>query len=263
MGSMAAIESPSNPLIRDIVRSLETHTHFLLEGEKPILEAVSAGLELEHVLYDDSVKPGRLAAATSARPRLVARAVLEKLADTRTPQHLLAVARRRDVPIEDLLGRTGPVVFLFGLQDPGNLGAVVRVAEATGCAGVAAAAGSADFFHPRAVRASAGSVLRIPVSGRVSFEPFARDAREAGRALCGAVSQGGDDPFSVPLPPASVLVIGSEGSGLPAGAYRYLDRRLTIPMRPPVDSLNAAVAAALVLYSSRLAAASSSPNTSA
>ena len=99
--------------------------------------------------------------------------------------------------------------------------------------------------------------------GRVAFEPFARDARQAARALCGAVSSGGEDPFASPLPAASVLVIGSEGSGLPAGAYRYLDRRFTIPMRPPVDSLNAAVAAALVLYSSRLAAASSSPNTSA
>jgi TrmH family RNA methyltransferase len=141
------------------------------------------------------------------------------------------------------------------LQDPGNLGAVVRVAEATGCAGVVAAAGSADFFHPRAVRGSSGSVLRIPVSGRVSFEPFARDAKEAGRILCGAVPSGGEDPFLQPPPRASVLVIGGEGPGLPAGAYRYLDRRLTIPMQAPVDSLNAAVAAALLLYASRLGSA--------
>jgi TrmH family RNA methyltransferase len=262
MTPMPGIESPSNPLIREILRSLEARTHFLLEGEKPILEAVAAGLALEHVLHDESVRPGRLAAATAARPKLVARGVLERIADSRTPQHLLAVARRRDVPVEEIFGRPGPVVFLFGLQDPGNLGAVVRVAEATGCAGVAAAAGSADFFHPRAVRASAGSVLRIPVSGRVSFEPFARDARERGRVLCGAVPAGGDDPFAAPPPESSVLVVGSEGGGLPAGAYRYLDRRLTIPMRPPVDSLNAAVAAALILYASRLAAGSS-PKTSA
>jgi TrmH family RNA methyltransferase len=263
MRPMAAIESPSNPLIREIARSLETHTHFLLEGEKPILEAVAAGLELEHVLHDESVRPGRLAAAAAARPRLVSRAVLERLADARTPQHLLAVARRRDVAVDEIFRRPGPVVFLFGLQDPGNLGAVVRVAEATGCAGVVAAAGSADFFHPRAVRASAGSVLRIPVSGRVAFEAFARDARQAGRALCGAVPSGGEDPFASPPPASSVLVIGSEGTGLPAGAYRSLDRKLTIPMRPPVDSLNAAVAAALLLYSARLATGSSSANTSA
>lgn len=259
MRKMAGIESPSNPLIREILRALELHTHFLLEGEKPILEAIAAGLGLEHVLHDDSVRPGRLAAASAARPKLVSRAVLERLADSRTPQHLLAIVRRRDVPVSEILGRSGPVVFLFGLQDPGNLGAVVRVAEAAGCAGVAAAAGSADFFHPRAVRASAGSVLRIPVSGKVSFEAFARDAKEAGRVRCGAVTAGGEDPFASPPPAASVLVVGSEGSGLPAGAYRYLDRRFTIPMAPPVDSLNASVAAALLLYASRLAG---SPKTS-
>ncbi len=260
MRKMAGIESPSNPLIREILRGLELHTHFLLEGEKPILEAIAAGLGLEHVLHDESVRPGRLAAASAARPKLVSRAVLERLADSRTPQHLLAIVRRRDVPVSEILGRSGPVVFLFGLQDPGNLGAVVRVAEAAGCAGVAAAAGSADFFHPRAVRASAGSVLRIPVSGKVSFEAFARDAKEAGRERCGAVTAGGEDPFVSPPPAASVLVVGSEGSGLPAGAYRYLDRRYTIPMAPPVDSLNASVAAALLLYASRLAG---SPKTSA
>ncbi len=252
MPVVVAIESSSNPFIREIARSLEERTHFLLEGEKAILDAVSAGMIPDHLLHDEAVRPGRLAALSSARPRLVARAVLERLAESKTPQHLLAVVRRRDVPAAEILRRPGPVVFLFGIQDPGNLGAVVRVGEAAGCAGVVAAAGSADFFHPRAVRASAGSVLRIPVSGRVSFEPFATDARQAGREICGAVASGGENPFEAPVPASSVLVIGSEGAGLPAGAFRYLDRKLTIPMRPPVDSLNAAVAAALLLYSPML-----------
>jgi TrmH family RNA methyltransferase len=246
------IESPSNPVIRQIARSLEEHTHLLLEGEKAILDAIAAGIPLEHLLHDSSVKPGRLAAATSANPRLVSRAVLERLADSKTPQHLIAIARRRDVPVAEILGREGPVVFVFGIQDPGNLGAIVRVAEAAGGAGVVAAPGSADFFHPRAVRGSAGSVLRIPVSGRVSFEPFASDAKSAGRSIAGAVAAGGENPFEAPLDAKSVLVVGAEGPGLPAGAYRYLDRRLTIPMNAPVDSLNAAVAAALLLYSVRL-----------
>ncbi|HEY3125134.1 MAG TPA: RNA methyltransferase [Thermoanaerobaculia bacterium] len=252
MLAVAAIESPSNPLIREVGRCLDERTHFLLEGEKAILEAVAAGLPLEHVFHDASVRPGRLSALTSARPRIVSRAVLERLADSKTPQHLLAVARRRDLPVAEILGRPGPAVFVFGIQDPGNLGAIVRVGEAAGCAGIVAAPGTADFFHPRAVRASAGSVLRIPVSGRVSFEPFAADAKEAGRTVCGAVASGGENPFGSPLPASSILVIGSEGTGLPAGAYRYLDRRYTIPMRPPVDSLNAAVAAALLLYSAVL-----------
>ncbi len=248
------IESPANPLIKEIVRSLEDRTHFLLEGGKAILDGVAAGLSPEHVLHDGSLRPGRLAALSSARPRQVSRAVLERIAESKTPQHLLAIVRRRDIPIAEILGRSGPVLFLFGVQDPGNLGAIVRVGEAAGCAGVAAAPGSADFFHPRAVRASAGSVLRIPVSGRVSFEPFAADAKKTGRVVCGAVAAAGENPFEAPLTAASVLVIGSEGTGLPAGAYLYLDRKLTIPMKEPVDSLNAAVAAALLLYSPQLRA---------
>ncbi len=249
---MPAIASPSNPFVRDIARRLEERTHLLLEGEKTILDAVAAGVPLEFVLHDESVRPGRLAALTSANPRLVSRAVLERLADSKSPQHLLAVARRRDVAVADVLAREGPIVFAFGVQDPGNLGAIVRVVEAAGGAGVLAAPGTADFFHPRTVRGSAGSVLRLPVSGRVSFEPFAAEAKKAGRPLCGATSAGGENPFEAPLDPRSVLVVGAEGPGLPAGAYRYLDRRLTIPMRAPVDSLNAAVATALLLYSTAL-----------
>jgi TrmH family RNA methyltransferase len=252
MEAVPAIESPANPLIRQIARGLEERTHLLLEGEKTILDAVAAGIRLEHVLHDASIRPGRLAALTGAHPRLVSRAVLERLADARTPQHLLAIALRRDVPVAKILVRPGPVVFLFGIQDPGNLGAIVRVAEAAGCAGVLGAPGTADFFHPRAVRASAGSVLRMPVSGRVSFEPFAADAKAAGRPICGAVAAGGEDALAAPLDPRSVLAIGGEGGGLPAGAYRYLERKLTIPMRAPVDSLNAAVATALLLYSPSL-----------
>jgi TrmH family RNA methyltransferase len=250
MEKMPAIESPSNPLVREIARGLEERRYLLLEGEKAILDAVAAGIPLDHVLHDSSVRPGRLSALAAVRPRLVSRTVLERLADSRTPQHLLAVARRRDVPVADILAGRGPIVFVFGIQDPGNLGAIVRVAEAAGAAGVVGAPGTADFFHPRAVRGSAGSVLRVPVSGRVSFEPFAADARAAGRPVCGAVPSGGEDPFSAPPQPDAVLVVGSEGTGLPAGAYRFLDRRLTIPMRAPVDSLNAAVATALLLYAS-------------
>lgn len=248
---MGSIESPANPLVREIARAVEDRTHLLLEGEKAILDAVAASIPLDWVLHDASVRPGRLAALAPVRPRQVSRAVLERLADSTTPQHILAFARRRDVPVAEVLARPGAVLFLFGIQDPGNLGAIVRVAEAAGSAGVVAAPGTADFFHPRAVRGSAGSVLRVPVSGRVAFEAFAADAKAAGRSIEGAVAAGGEDPFAQPPGEKTVLVIGAEGPGLPAGAYRWLDRKLTIPMRAPVDSLNAAVAAALLLYAGR------------
>jgi len=94
MEDVPAIESPSNPLIREIARGLEDRTLLLLEGEKTILDAVSAGIPLEHVLHDASIRFGRLAALTAAQPRLVSRAVLERLSEARTPQHLLAFGQR-------------------------------------------------------------------------------------------------------------------------------------------------------------------------
>ena len=255
MGAVPAIESPSNPLIREIARGLEDRTLLLLEGEKTILDAVSAGLPLEHVLHDASIRSGRLAALSSAQPRLVSRAVLERLAEARTPQHLLAFARRRDVPVA---------------RDPRPARARscscsasrIRATSARSCASAEAAGrgGRARSARERRLLPSSRGAgqrrQRPPGPGlrRVSFEPFAADAHAAGRTICGAVAEGGENPFEAPLDRTSVLVIGSEGTGLPAGAYRYLDRRLTIPMTAPVDSLNAAVAAALLLYSPSLRA---------
>ena len=166
---------------RDSRASLEQHTHFLLEGEKPILEAVAAGLAPRARAPRRERPPGPPRGGGRRRARGSSRARCSSGWPTR---------RRRSTCSPSRGGATCPwprssagrarSSFSSACRIPGNLGAVVRVAEATGCAGVVAAAGSADFFHPRAVRASAGSVLRIPVSGRVSFEPFARDARAGG-----------------------------------------------------------------------------------
>ena len=254
MPFMGAIESPANPLIRQIARALDDRTHLLLEGEKSILDAVAAGTSLDHVLHDESVRPGRLAAPDrDASPPRIARRSREAGRRAHAPARDRR-RERRDVPTAEILARPGPVVFVFGIQDPGNLGAIVRVAEAAGGAGVIGAPGTADFFHPRAVRGSAGSVLRIPVSGpRLvravrGLRPGGRAARSAAPSPKGARTRSSRRR----RPERSVLVIGAEGTGLPAGAYRYLDRRLSIPMRPPVDSLNAAVASALLLYSPSL-----------
>jgi len=251
MGRLTAIESPSNPLVRDILRSLEEHTCFLLEGEKPILEAVSAGLGLEHVLHDASVRPGRLAAATASRPRLVSRAVLERIADTKTPQHLIAIAKRRDVPVAELFARPGPLVFLFGLQDPGNLGAVVRVAEAGGAAAVIATGGSADPFGWKALRGSMGSALRLPIISGIDTADALADLRRRGYRSVATTPRGGRSIFEADLSGTTAIVIGGEGAGLDQVVVDAADERVTIPMEPPVESLNTAVTAAIIIYEAR------------
>ena len=121
------------------------------------------------------------------------------------------MARRRDVPVAEILGRPGPVVFVFGIQDPGNLGAIVRVAEAAGGAGSWARRARPTSSIPAAVRASAGSVLRIPVSGRVSFEPFAADARAAGPPDLRRRRRRGAEPVRGSDPARPCWCVGAEG----------------------------------------------------
>jgi RNA methyltransferase, TrmH family len=139
-------------------------------------------------------------------------------------------------------------VLLDGVQDPANVGAIVRCAEAFGVAGVVATPGCAFPFSPRALRASAGSALRVPVATRVAPSEAIAWARSFGAALAGAEAHGGEPPERAAKVRPLVLVVGSEGHGISPELEAALDRRITLPLGGNVESLNAAVAAGLLLF---------------
>src|SRR5204862_3787710 len=132
-------------------------------------------------------------------------------------------------------------------QDPGNLGALARVAEAAGAVGLALSPDCAYPNHPRALRASAGSLLRLPVAVRVKPADLSRRLAAAQPRWAALVPRGGENFYSAALDGTFVLAVGAEGPGLSPALLARVDLRLTIPMEPPVESLNATVAAALVL----------------
>jgi tRNA G18 (ribose-2'-O)-methylase SpoU len=134
------------------------------------------------------------------------------------------------------------------VQDPANVGAIVRSAEAFGAAGVVLTPDCAWPFSPRALRASAGSALRVPVAARVPSAEAVAWARARGATLAGAEAHGGEPPESAARIRPLVLVLGSEGHGISAPVAAALDRRLTLPLAGRVESLNAAVAAGLLLF---------------
>jgi len=242
------IESPKNARVQALLRAREEGKLFVLEGEKFVLDAAAAGFAFEEIFYDSGIKPGRLGRLSGQRPTPVAREVLARFCDTKTPQHVVGLARRKETAASDVLRRPGPAVFVEGVQDPGNLGAIARVIEAVGGAGLLASEGSADLFHPRALRGSAGSLLRIPAAGSVDFKLAAESAHAAGRTICGTVGRKGEDLFAAEIPGNPLWVFGSEGSGLPSRVHRLLDKQYTIPLAPSVESLNVAVAAGIVLF---------------
>ncbi|MCZ7628395.1 MAG: RNA methyltransferase [Microthrixaceae bacterium] len=179
----------------------------------------------------------------------VAAGSLRKVLDLATPQSVVAVAEQRRGDLASVLGdargRGRPVLALVGIQDPGNAGTLVRVAEASGCAGVAFTEGSVDPWNPKAVRATAGALLRIPVcEGVVPAELI--ELAVQGDTLVAMVARGGVNPEEVDLGGAAVLLVGSEAHGLPDEVFEAAPTKVSIPMEGHLESLNAAVSGALL-----------------
>ena len=242
----------------------------MLEGPHLLAAALDAGSPIETVVATAEFlasPAGRdLAAALPCLPLTVEPRLLDELADSDSPRGLLAVARLPRGGAETLPARPGGVyVYVEGLQDPGNLGALARVAEAAGAAGMALSAGTVHPNHPRALRASAGSLLRLPVA--VGVEPDLLDRHLRAHAAPGVhgahfraprwmalVPRGGVDLYDAlrDAPGGTiVLALGAEGPGVSPALLERAAVRLTIPVAPPVESLNATVAAALTLFELR------------
>ena len=232
-----------------IARGRSEERLFLLEGARAVQDALPSGavaeLWLRSDLAPDVADDLRAAARTADVPvGEAAPAAFDRLGRTVTPQGVLALVRDTARPLAEVAARPGLLLWLDGLQDPGNVGAVVRVAVAFGAAGILVSEGGCHPLGLKALRASAGMALRVP---------FARGSEVAVAAAVGGrpvwlLERGGDDVFSVSATPADlVLVVGGEGRGPGAAARQAAGRTLGIGIAPDVDSLNAAVAAGIVV----------------
>ena len=258
------IASRQNRTLKDIRRLRRSKgDHALLEGPHLVGEALAAGLRLDLVLATPDYlasPPGRALVATLPKPPLaVAPELLAEAADADSPRGLLAVARLPRDGVATLPARPGGAyLFVEGLQDPGNLGALARVAEAAGACGMALSPGTAHPNHPRALRASAGSLLRLPVAVAVEADSLGRHLAAGAGAQpprwAALVPRGGADLYQAAAPALAgtlILALGAEGPGVSPGLLARCELRLTIPLAPPVESLNATVAAALTLFEIR------------
>lgn len=180
----------------------------------------------------------------------VAAGSLRKVLDLAAPQSLVAVAEQRHgdlrAVLEDARQRRRPVMALVGIQDPGNAGTLLRVAEATGCVGVVFTEGSVDPWNPKTVRATAGSLLRVHVCEGVAPGQLVAVAAEAGVPLVATVASGGSPPDGVDLTGAAVVLVGSEAHGLPETLVAAARTEVSIPMEGHLQSLNAAVSGAVI-----------------
>jgi TrmH family RNA methyltransferase len=222
---------------------------FVLEGPRLLQAALDSGVHLERVFVGDGVDdPCVTRALDRGVPVLrLERGVMERVAATLTPQPVAGVVPFVDVPLEAVVPAT-LVVVCVEIRDPGNLGTVVRSAEAAGAGGVVCCDGSADLYNPKVVRASAGSLFHVPVV--VGGEPVEVLERlgAAGLRRFGTVARGGDAPDVVDLRAPSAIVLGNEAHGLPTAVDPRLDGRITIPMAGRTESLNVGMVAAVVCF---------------
>lgn len=224
---------------------------YLIEGENLVEEAEKSGVSMEYLIFREDYEGAALSKASSAREAArMSRALFSEIAQTETSQGVLAVAAAPALPPEAFYAACGEknIVVLDRLQDPGNIGTIIRTAEAAGYGGIVTIKGTGDVYSPKTVRAAAGSVFRMPVLQAAEAEDVARRIKESGRHLVATAMDGAALYSETDLCEKTALIIGNEGNGISEEMFALADLKVRLPMRGAVESLNAAVAAAILMY---------------
>ena len=259
------IEGRHNPLVKQL-RQAFSRTELTeggdcaIEGLRILEEAIRSGLRLSAVFFRESAqdRAERLLPQIGAHVEtlLLPDRLFDSLVPSESPQGVAALVRLREFALDDLIERlqVGPMVVLAGLQDPGNLGTILRSSEAFGSAGVVLGEGTVSPFNSKVVRASAGSVFRLPMvhahgkSAAGKLEEVAEKLRAQRVRLIATSSHKGTALDQADLTGTTALFFGNEGAGLPRELMARMDEFISIPHTPLVESLNAGVAASIVLY---------------
>jgi TrmH family RNA methyltransferase len=253
------VTSRQNPVVkrfREAARPRRDGDLALLDGPHLLGEALDAGAPVEVAAFASDVADERLAelaarcAAAGVQVITAPASLIGSMTPVKQASGVVALARLGPATLAAVLAARPPqlVVVLDHVQDPGNVGAVIRVAEACGATGIVAAAGTADPFGWKALRGSMGSALRLPVALVPSLADACDAARRAGLRLLATAPRGGTPPERADFVHPCAILLGSEGTGLPQSALDAADETVTIRMQPPVESLNISIAAALVVY---------------
>ena len=224
------------------------------EGADVIGAAVAAGAPVESLYWAPEAAGMPVVSAlvdavidAGGRAYPLAPGVMERVADTVTPQPVIAVIGHEMAGLDALDGAT-LVLVLDEVRDPGNAGTLIRAADAAGATAVVCTAGTVDPTNPKAVRASAGSIFHLPVVEGVPPDDVLEVLAEHGLPTAVTVARGGEDYAAVDWRGPTAVVVGNEAHGIAAGIERRADRRVSIPMPGAAESLNVALAAGIVLF---------------
>jgi TrmH family RNA methyltransferase len=255
------VEGRHNLLVKELRRAFRhseptTDGHFAIEGVRLIDEAIRSGCEFRAVFFSESAGE-RIAhllpqISPAVETLLLPDLLFESAVLTESPQGVAALVRLPDRATPDSVAAhasLGPIVVTAGIQDPGNLGTILRSAEAFGAAGMLFGEGTVSEWNPKVIRASAGSLFRLPVA-RAKLAESILALRGAQCRLLATSSHKGTPISRAKLTAPVAIFIGNEGAGIPREALQQMDEIIAIPQAISVESLNAGVAASIVLYES-------------
>lgn len=258
-GRLRPVTSPQNALVKDLRRAftqseLTKQGYMAIEGIRLIEEAIRSGLRFQAVFFSESGRSHstRLLPQISshAETLLLPDSVFSSAVATETPQGVAALVMPKTSRLEEVLESLSDNVLILGLagvQDPGNVGTAIRSAEAFSARAVLLGEKTASHFNPKVVRSSAGSVFREPVIRAPLLEAIGQ-LKEHGFRAVATSSHKGKPLDELDLSGRLLLLIGGEGTGLPPAVTAEADELVTIPHSPKVESLNAGIAASILLY---------------
>jgi TrmH family RNA methyltransferase len=259
------IEGRHNPLVKQL-RQAFAHAELTdagdcaIEGLRILEEAIRSGLRFSAVFFRESAQSPAQRLLPQIGAQVETLLLPDKLFDTlvpsESPQGVAALVRLKEFSLADLTERlhVGPIIVLAGLQDPGNVGTILRSSEAFGSAGVILGEGTVSPFNSKVVRASAGSVFRLPIIHNHGKEKLAKLEeicdllRKQSVRLIATSSHKGAPLDQADLKIPTAIFFGNEGSGLTRDLMAQMDESIAIPHTAQVESLNAGVAASIVLY---------------
>ena len=261
---MIRLTGSQNPIIKE-VRALKNKSSrdekglFFIEGARFVAEALKEELEIRYIIVSEAFSSAggsgellKKIAESSFNSYVVPDSLFDSISDTRTPQGILAVLDMKRKQLKDAAfeetTHDGLIVILDSIKDPGNMGTIIRTADAAGCTAVIVPEGCVDVFNPKVLRSTMGSIFHVPVYYSSSITEAMNIVGDAGFLLCASHLEGSVSIYETDLSGNVALIIGSEAEGISSETAENADILIRIPMEGRAESLNASVAAGVMIF---------------
>lgn len=225
---------------------------FLAEGLRTVEEAIDSNtvVQLFYTAIEDDRTRAVLELAAEKRLELycVSENVMKKISDTDSPQGIVAVCKMQSIKLESLFAKGEMLLVLDRVGDPGNVGTMLRTADAAGIGGIVLLKGCVDIYAPKTVRSTMGSLFHVPVFAGADEALFIKAAKRAGYELLVTSLEGADNLYKADLRGRIAFVMGNEANGVTSTLLQEADKRVYIPMQGRAESLNVAMAAGIVMF---------------